>query len=371
MHSRLGGTNPQDEEEPSGAEDAPPPTHPGQLLRVPTIEGDDDENDASSRQSGSSGPPHEGGFGLHANATVAQLELSLQLLGRIPESRDATALREALGTVQTMLGEYGEMVRERESWWSAQLRKERQRQSVWEESLRMVVREGEMLENQLKSRSRRRSRLGDGDEGRSMLRMKLRSPGLPEQAEDGDTPTATAVMEDRPSYIEAADVQASAAAAGSPTDELPNPPGTLSPVGGALTPNSSERKGFFSPGNTRYSLRLPSSADDEEADTDDEDQFFDAIDAGALPNLVVAAPLVSREPAVPADLRAMFKGYEKLREKLELSSDNRPPMSLWAVLKGSIGKDLTKISFPVFFNEPTSMLQRMVSEDTLFLQKKK
>lgn len=41
------------------------------------------------------------------------------------------------------------------------------------------------------------------------------------------------------------------------------------------------------------------------------------------------------------------------------------PASLWAILKGSIGKDLTKISFPVFFNEPTSMLQRM-SEDMEF-----
>jgi len=31
-------------------------------------------------------------------------------------------------------------------------------------------------------------------------------------------------------------------------------------------------------------------------------------------------------------------------------------------LKHSIGKDLTRISFPVFFNEPTSMLQRMAED---------
>jgi hypothetical protein len=37
------------------------------------------------------------------------------------------------------------------------------------------------------------------------------------------------------------------------------------------------------------------------------------------------------------------------------------------VLKGSIGKDLTRISFPVFFNEPTSMLQRM-AEDMEFTE---
>ncbi|KAF7966171.1 hypothetical protein HWV62_39744, partial [Athelia sp. TMB] len=47
---------------------------------------------------------------------------------------------------------------------------------------------------------------------------------------------------------------------------------------------------------------------------------------------------------------------------LPIGSDNRPSTSLWSVLKHSIGKDLTKISFPVFFNEPTSMLQRMAED---------
>lgn len=32
---------------------------------------------------------------------------------------------------------------------------------------------------------------------------------------------------------------------------------------------------------------------------------------------------------------------------------------VWSILKSSVGKDLTKISFPVSFNECTSMLQRM------------
>lgn len=32
---------------------------------------------------------------------------------------------------------------------------------------------------------------------------------------------------------------------------------------------------------------------------------------------------------------------------------------MWSILKSSVGKDLTKISFPVSFNECTSMLQRM------------
>lgn len=40
----------------------------------------------------------------------------------------------------------------------------------------------------------------------------------------------------------------------------------------------------------------------------------------------------------------------------------RPPnqkVSMWALLKDLIGKDLTKISMPIYFNEPLSMLQKI------------
>ncbi|CCK72488.1 uncharacterized protein KNAG_0K01230 [Huiozyma naganishii CBS 8797] len=58
-----------------------------------------------------------------------------------------------------------------------------------------------------------------------------------------------------------------------------------------------------------------------------------------------------------------FLGYEKEhRSKLDLTSDDRPKISLWGVLKSMVGQDLTKMTLPVSFNEPTSMLQR-VTED--------
>lgn len=108
---------------------------------------------------------------------------------------------------------------------------------------------------------------------------------------------------------------------------------------------------------------LPSPIDDDEVDTDEEDEFFDAIDAGNIPNLVVTKALVSTsEVTLPATVPMnAYEGYRHMRDRLPIDSDNRPPTSLWSVLKHSIGKDLTRISFPVFFNEPTSMLQRMVS----------
>lgn len=99
--------------------------------------------------------------------------------------------------------------------------------------------------------------------------------------------------------------------------------------------------------------------------TDEEDEFFDAIEANNLPNLVVHSSFAPSSPAAQmyaTDMAACYAGYAQLRTQLAISADNRPSTSLWSVLKHSIGKDLTRISFPVFFNEPTSMLQRMAED---------
>ncbi|AGO12565.1 AaceriAER225Wp [[Ashbya] aceris (nom. inval.)] len=58
-----------------------------------------------------------------------------------------------------------------------------------------------------------------------------------------------------------------------------------------------------------------------------------------------------------------YLGYEDgVRKKLTLDKDERPKVNLWGVLKSMIGKDMTHMSLPVTFNEPTSLLQR-VAED--------
>ncbi len=58
-----------------------------------------------------------------------------------------------------------------------------------------------------------------------------------------------------------------------------------------------------------------------------------------------------------------YNGYENgIRTELSLKEDNRPKIGLWGILKSMVGKDLTKMTLPVSFNEPTSLLQR-VTED--------
>jgi hypothetical protein len=50
------------------------------------------------------------------------------------------------------------------------------------------------------------------------------------------------------------------------------------------------------------------------------------------------------------------------REKLPKQEETEKSVSLWAIIKECIGKDLTRICLPVFFNEPLSALQKMAEE---------
>lgn len=58
-----------------------------------------------------------------------------------------------------------------------------------------------------------------------------------------------------------------------------------------------------------------------------------------------------------------FLGYEKPpRTKLAMDTDDRPKVGLWGILKSMIGKDMTKMTLPVSFNECTSLLQRLAED---------
>lgn len=58
-----------------------------------------------------------------------------------------------------------------------------------------------------------------------------------------------------------------------------------------------------------------------------------------------------------------FAGYEDgPRKRLTVDDDKRPRISLWGVLKNLIGKDMTKMTLPVSFNECTNLLQRSAED---------
>ncbi|KAI0808977.1 Oxysterol-binding protein-domain-containing protein [Irpex lacteus] len=352
------------------------------------------ERSSSSVAESENNPPHHLSFELHANSTIAQMDLTADMLKALPiaaSGADAkSAMAESLNSVQNMLNEYVTMVREREEWWKEKLEREHERQNVWEESLQAVVREGELMEKELRNKSRRRSRMftdsSSFQTASEFGTLRARPSALPlsppatvvESAEPTPTP-ATAVPPGLPSSPVA---PIPVLPAGLPTVISPPPPTVTINDESVTTPTEKSmtitRKGsvrhrlsLSSPPARPFSLIMSASSpdaigddEDEAIDTDEEDEFFDAIESNAIPNLVVADSLVGKSALeMPQSIdQSQFLGYAHLRKRLAITSDDRPPMSLWAVLKNSIGKDLTKISFPVFFNEPTSMLQRMAED---------
>ncbi|XP_021846218.1 oxysterol-binding protein-related protein 1C isoform X2 [Spinacia oleracea] len=54
--------------------------------------------------------------------------------------------------------------------------------------------------------------------------------------------------------------------------------------------------------------------------------------------------------------------YVKRRKKLPDPKEKEKGVSLWSMIKDNIGKDLTKVCLPVYFNEPISSLQKCFEE---------
>ncbi|KAL0959197.1 hypothetical protein HGRIS_014475 [Hohenbuehelia grisea] len=398
---------------------------------------EDDDGGADDSSSGHSGGgiPYKDTFELQGNSLTAQMELVLAALAEASQPQGTRSAADSatisttlasLTSLQSMLAEHTAMTTAREEWFAKALRRERKRQRVWEESLKVVVKEGEVLEGELRKRARgrRESRFsGVGSEGggtvgaaggtvkmRRASRLFDAAGARPESATGtltGKRRTSAFAIKDDP-YAAGGTVQ-------SPTDES-----QTTPVATARSPlisasNTLEKRPLdVSPKAPPSAINIAAAqtgsavddAFDSDADTDEEDEFFDAIESGTLPNLIVPEQLASptaahhrlptnldqgseltlatdsdtvhgddERPGTAKTLSAgvkgaagfvldanQYKGYTTLRSRLTMDSDTRPSTSLWSVLKHSIGKDLTKISFPVFFNEPTSMLQRMAED---------
>ncbi|EJT99142.1 hypothetical protein DACRYDRAFT_24184 [Dacryopinax primogenitus] len=269
------------------------------------------------------------GMGIQLDA----LRLALPPLGLPPAQ--VAALLDGLNALGSLAAGWRTQQKAREKWYENELERERQTRNLWEESLAGVVGESERMEQELQVASRRL---------RSMRNLRASMVGT-----ETGTPAVGPVI--APTLT------------AEPEKELPQPPQLLEEPLSLSLPSA----GLMAPGTTPgrpVSVAARTMTTDEE---DEDDEFFDAIDSGLLP-LTLPSP-IANPTALPEELerhvlldRVLYAGYEHPRARLPIDDDQRPPVSLWAVLKNSIGKDLTRISFPVFFNEPTSMLQRMAED---------
>lgn len=293
------------------------------------------------------GIPHAESFATMKNYVQTQIQMQTEMgdnlirLQRAAEvSEDSEIMKLTLATHETSLAlkesitKLHAMTQDREAHWQRILEQESQKRELWEESLKTLSEEQLEMQRVLKHAEESNRKM---KKNRS-LRSKASTPTL----------TTTITMDS------SAPVAVAAAAVSS--QEATPAPAASSEVEDDNSDDSDAESGdeFFDAVGDDDIVEFESEDENEVAphvkgvqeDNQDQQETTDATASGQ------------------SYITPSFRGYpEQTREKLPTKQTSlRPDVSLWAILKNSIGKDLSKITLPVYFNEPTSMLQRMAED---------
>lgn len=311
--------------EPSvGGPDAAPST---KEVRPTTISGDVDEDDeygddASSRELR---PTSKDAFSITAQSATLQINLLSQVSGALQAeitkgvqtpisdptiAQAITTYESAVHNLHALIGDLLKISRDRDAYWQYRLEKETDVRRLWEDSMARVAREQEALE----------SKIGESEDKRKRTKRALR-----EALETSSRPSS------RPS---------------SQQGSLKFPV-TLSetdhPKLNRESSGSFRRKSMaIRPAKRRSTL----VADISESDSDMDEEFFDAVDAGEveigeMPDSVASLPKPEFDMSIDQssrDLRSIkkreilpsFNGYEDpIRTRLAMDADDRPKISLW------------------------------------------
>lgn len=295
----------------------------------PDADGDDDDygDDASSHDI-----PATDKDAL--NITFQSAKLQLDLLSNVSASLQAEKLKnptmsisdpavdQALTAYEAAVNSLKELVqnllkisRDRDAYWQYRLNREGYLRQMWEESMAKVAQEHEDLQ----------SKMGESEDKRRRTKKALK-----EALENTSASTG------RPVHHEDSGVaDVSQDGAGDKDDQREQVPET------AEQRPPFDRKGTDRTLNRRSSAlsRISSLYGSE---SDDEDEFFDAIDAGEIEAEDLTKSEAKEMDEGPknesAELRAVkhsevapsFKGYEEpVRKRLKMDYDNRPRISLW------------------------------------------
>ncbi|KAI9889963.1 MAG: hypothetical protein M1814_004581 [Vezdaea aestivalis] len=323
-----------------------------------TVEGDldDDEEFGDDTSSREAKPASKDAFNITAHSAKLQLDLLAQVSAALqvekaknpsmpishPTATQAMiSYDSAVRSLKGLVGDLLKISKDRDAYWQYRLEKEGDVRRLWEDNMARLAREHERLEGRIEESEYKRKRT------KRALKEALEKPGA----------------DNRPLSQGLADTKSSQTVGfKEPVKDSPSSPKSKEPV----------------PGGLRRKSTIAEMTNLSDSDEDDDEEFFDAVDAGEI-EVVDEMPLSAKSPPIAAanvhkfegDAReakkaaiaTAFRGYEDpIRKKLKMDADDRPKISLWGILKSMIGKDMTKMTLPVSFNEPTSLLQR-VAED--------
>ena len=326
----------------------------------PVIEGDvdDDEDYGDDASSVEAQPVNGDAFMISAHSARLQLDLLSQITSALQHEKSKnpemsisdvsvtqalSSYESATANLRGLVGDLGRIGRDREAYWHYRLEQEVNMRRIWEDSMAKVAKDHDDLERQMY----------ESEEKRKKTKRALKDAL---EGQKGSTPD----------IMSSSKVQFDESAVDTEATSLP--PATSSTSAGRRRASSGAKK----------LSAIEAVADISDSDSDNDEEFFDAVGAGEV-EVVEEIPEDDAHEELPdvapneasKELRAIkatriepsYKGYEEgLRKKLKLDADDRPKISLWGILKSMIGKDMTKMTLPVSFNEPTSLLYRVVED---------
>lgn len=314
------------------AYDSYEPSIGGDISKVPTNTGpttvddeDDEIDDGSSREVH---PANKDAF----NITAQSAKLQLDLLSRVSSALEAEVARSpqmtisdsnvtaALSTYSAAVSNLHGLVisllqisRDRDAYWQYRLDREADTRKMWEDSMARVAQEHEELQKSI---------------GESEAKRKRTKRALKEALEGAEASAASSRPISRgPSqdHVHMA------------TEALKQV--EVSKEGRASLqqePISSRKAG------ARRKSVLVQYTNISDSESSDDEEFFDAVDAGQVEVVSIQSPPPPATPPIedPSNLGARekkqaniisaYKGYEDpVRERLKMDADNRPKISLW------------------------------------------
>ena len=287
--------------------------------RHATIAGDpdDEEEYGDDTSSHELRPASKDAFNITAHSASLQLNLlsqvssALQLESRKEQAApisDPTIVQalstyeSAVASLQSLVNDLLKISRDRDAYWQYRLDREADVRRLWEDSMARVAKEQEELEG----------RIEESEEKRKRTKRALKDALEGNEENEDDTAEG-------PEHIQ------------------------LGRRGTTIARRKSI--GIRDPGRRKSTIADLTNLSD--SDSDEDEEFFDAVDAGevevvdTMPESAATSPGTTREnlDAAPksnlreeksAEIESSFNGYEDpIRERLKLDADDRPKISLW------------------------------------------
>ena len=219
--------------------------------------------------------------------TALLAELSQSPATPLSDGKVTQALTTYDAAIRSLTGLVGDLLRiskDRDAYWQYRLDRESNMRRMWEESMQQVAREQEELE----------ARMSEAEKKRRLTKKALKEVMEGGVLSANHTPTTEKLQEE----VE------EAAASKSPTRTL-----------------------------GRRATALDQLGELSESDSGDEEEFFDAVDAGEVEVAEIPHEAVQETKQVVVsgvDISPSFKGYENgIRHRLKMDADDRPKISLW------------------------------------------